>query len=131
GYTLSMFGNSFHSIALNLWVLQATGSAKLMSTIAITHMVMSMLFSSIAGTVADRVDRRKLMWITDIIRSLLILSIAFCIAIPGTPFILIIILTALTSCAGLFQSPAFHASLVDIVGKDKVQQATGVLNVAD
>ncbi len=47
------------------------------------------------------------------------------------PFILIIILTALTSCAGLFQSPAFHASLVDIVGKDKVQQATGVLNVAD
>ncbi|PEQ89448.1 MFS transporter, partial [Bacillus cereus] len=74
---------------------------------------------------------RKLMWITDIIRSLLILSIAFCIAIPGTPFILIIILTALTSCAGLFQSPAFHASLVDIVGKDKVQQATGVLNVAD
>ncbi|WP_257204928.1 MFS transporter, partial [Bacillus cereus] len=126
-----MFGNSFHSIALNLWVLQATGSAKLMSTIAITHMVMSMLFSSIAGTVADRVDRRKLMWITDIIRSLLILSIAFCIAIPGTPFILIIILTALTSCAGLFQSPAFHASLVDIVGKDKVQQATGVLNVAD
>ncbi|HDR4871929.1 TPA: MFS transporter [Bacillus cereus] len=131
GYTLSMFGNSFHSIALNLWVLQATGSAKLMSTIAITHMVMSMLFSSIAGTVADRVDRRKLMWITDIIRSLLILSIAFCIAIPGTPFILIIILTALTSCAGLFQSPAFHASLVDIVGKEKVQQATGVLNVAD
>lgn len=119
-----MFGNSFHSIALNLWVLQATGSAKLMSTIAITHMVMSMLFSSIAGTVADRVDRRKLMWITDIIRSLLILSIAFCIAIPGTSFILIIILTALTSCAGLFQSPAFHASLVDIVGKDKVQQAT-------
>lgn len=131
GNALSVFGSCFHSVALNLWVLQATGSAKLMSTIMITHMVISMLFGSIAGTVADRIDRKKLIWITDLIRSLLVFGIAVCISFTGTPFIIILILTALSAFAGLFHSPAFQASLTDIVGREKIQQATGALNIAD
>ncbi|SDZ37972.1 Predicted arabinose efflux permease, MFS family [Evansella caseinilytica] len=130
GYVLSIFGNSFHSIALNLWVLQTTGSAKLMSTIIVTHMTINILFGSIAGTVADRVERKKLMWGTDMVRSILVLGIAFCVAFQ-VPFIFILILTALTAFAGLFQAPAFQASLVDIVGREKVQQATGIINIAD
>jgi len=130
GYVLSILGNSFHSIALNLWVLQSTGSAKLMSIIIITHMVISIFFGSVAGTVADRVDRKRLIWISDMIRSVFVLGIALCIAFEA-PFSIIIILTALTAFAGLFQSPAFHASLVDIVGKEKVQQATSAINIAD
>lgn len=93
-------------------------------------MVISILFGSIAGTVADRVERKKLMWVADMIRSLLVLGIALCIAFKA-PFMFIILLTALTAFAGLFQSPAFQASLVDIVGKEKVQRATSAMNIAD
>src|SRR5690606_125122 len=94
-YSLSLLGNMFHSIALNLWVLQSTGSAKLMSAVLITHLVVNMLFSSIAGTVADRVNRRLLMWSSDLLRFVLVGIIALLIFLQTTSYGLVIAITAL------------------------------------
>ncbi|WP_372662032.1 MFS transporter [Cohnella sp.] len=131
GYSVSLLGNTFHSMALNLWIIQTTGSAKLMSTVLITHLLISMLFGSFAGTVADRMDRRTLMVIADVCRFFLVLGIVLLMVIPNTPFYLIILLTALIAFTSLFHAPSFQASLVDIVGKEQVYQAVGVLNIAD
>ena len=130
-YSLSLLGNTFHSIALNLWVLQTTGSAKLMSVVLITHLVISMLFGSFAGTIADRTDRRKLMWATDLIRFVLVAAIAVLIYLPNVPFIFIVILTGLVAFAGVLRTPAFQASLVDIVGKERLTGAVGAISIAD
>lgn len=130
-YTMSLFGNSFHSIALNLWVLMETGSARMMSVLLITNLLISALFGSIAGTVADRVNRRKLMMIIDLLRCVLVLGIALFVALPGTSFWAIVPLTGTVTFLGLFQSPAFNASLTTIVGKEHIQRATGLMNLAD
>ncbi|WP_419871281.1 MFS transporter [Candidatus Pristimantibacillus sp. PTI5] len=130
-YSLSLLGNTFHSIALNLWVLQTTGSAKLMSVVLITHLVISMLFGSFAGTVADRVDRRTLMWITDIIRFVLVAAIALLIFLPHIPFVFIVLLTGLVAFTGVFRTPAFQASLIEIVGKEQLTQAVGAISISD
>ncbi|WP_424767047.1 MFS transporter [Paenibacillus sp. sgz302251] len=130
-YSISLLGNTFHSIALNLWVLQSTGSAKLMSAVLITHLVISMLFGSFAGTVADRKDRRTLMWVTDIVRFILVAVIAILIYLPNVPFIYIILLTGLVAFAGVFRAPAFQASLVEIVGKEQLTQAVGAISISD
>lgn len=131
GYTLSIFGDCFHSIALNIWILQNTGSAKLMSAVMITSMVMSLIFGSVAGTIADRVDRRKLMWITDLISGVLVLGVAFTMILPNISFMVLLLLTALNSFVRLFQYPALQSSLTDIVGKANIQKATGAMGVAD
>ncbi|OMF37828.1 MFS transporter [Paenibacillus sp. FSL H8-0548] len=130
-YSLSLLGNTFHSIALNLWVLQTTGSAKLMSIVLITHLVISMLFGSFAGTIADRTDRRRLMWVTDIIRFVLVAAIAVLIYLPNVPFVFIVLLTGLVAFAGAFRSPAFQASLIEIVGKEQITQAVGAISISD
>ncbi|MFF2885677.1 MFS transporter [Paenibacillus sp. NPDC057967] len=130
-YSLSLLGNTFHSIALNLWVLQMTGSAKLMSLVLITHLVISMLFGSIAGTVADRVNRRRLMVATDLFRFIIVGGIALCMALPEIPFFLILLLTAIVALAGAFRGPAFQASLIEIVGKNGVSQAVAAISVSD
>lgn len=130
-YSLSLLGNTFHSIALNLWVLQTTGSAKLMSVVLITHLVISMLFGSFAGTIADRSDRRTLMWVTDLVRFVLVAAIAALIYLPGIPFIFIVILTGIVAFAGVLRTPAFQASLVDIVGKEQMTKAVGAISIAD
>lgn len=130
-YTLSLFGNSFHSIALNLWVLNKTGSAKMMTVILVTNLVINSLFGSIAGTIADRMNRRQIMLVSDLIRCGIVLTIALCIALPKTPFILIVFLTGLVTASGLFQSPAFQASLINIVGKEHIQRAVGLMNISD
>lgn len=130
-YSLSLLGNTFHSIALNLWVLQSTGSAKLMSAVLITHLVISMLFGSFAGTIADRADRRTLMWATDIVRFILVAAIAVLIYLPNVPFIYVVILTGLVAFAGVFRTPAFQASLIEIVGKEQLSKAVGAISISD
>jgi len=130
-YSLSLLGNTFHSIALNLWVLQTTGSAKLMSAVLITHLVVSMLFGSLAGTIADRANRRMLMWGSDLVRFVLVGLIALLIYLPGTSYTLIIVLTGLVALVGTFRTPAFQASLVEIVGKEQLTKAVGAIGISD
>lgn len=131
GYTLSTFGNCFHSVALSLWILQTTGSARYMSAIMLITIFTQLAFGALAGTVVDRMDRRKLMWMADLTRAALVLGIALCVWIPHVPIAVIFVLTALTSIGGLFQSPALHASIVDIVGVTNVQKAVGFINISD
>lgn len=130
-YSVSLLGNTFHSIALNLWVLQTTGSAKLMSAVLITHLVISMLFGPFAGTIADRTNRHTLMWVADLIRFALVAAIAVLVYLPDTPFPLILLLTGLVAFAGTFRTPAFQASLVEIVGKEQLTQAVGAISISD
>lgn len=130
-YSLSLLGNTFHSIALNLWVLQSSGSAKLMSAVLITHLVVNMLFSSLAGTVADRMNRRLLMWSSDFIRFILVGLIALLIFWQTTSYVTIIALTGLVAFIGSFRAPAFQASLVEIVGKEQIAKAVAAINISD
>jgi DHA3 family macrolide efflux protein-like MFS transporter len=130
-YSISLFGNTFHSIALNLWVLMMTGSAKMMAMIVVTNLLLSSLLGSIAGTYADRVNRRTIMLITDIISFGLVITIAIFISVPNTPFFLIVILTGLVTASALFQSPAYQASLMNVVGKEHIQKAVGLITLSE
>ncbi|MNZ58878.1 putative bacilysin exporter BacE [compost metagenome] len=130
-YSASVFGNTFHSIALNLWVLQTTGSAKMMAVIVITNLILSSLLGSIAGTYADRLNRRQIMLVTDLISFALVITIAFFLTLDVTPFFVVVILTGLVTASGLFKSPAYHASLINVVGKEHIQKAVGLVNLSE
>ncbi|MEW9699401.1 MFS transporter [Paenibacillus sp. SI8] len=130
-YCVSLLGDTFHSIALNLWVLQTTGSAKLMSIVLIIHLITNMLFGSFAGTVADRMNRRTLMLISDIGRCLWVGGIAWLMFTPGNHLPFIFVLTALSAFTGLFYTPSFQASLSVLVGKERIHQAISTISIAD
>ncbi|MFC5469452.1 MFS transporter [Cohnella suwonensis] len=130
-FCLSLLGNTFHGMALNLWVIQTTGSAKHMSALLVTHLAVGTLLGSFAGTVADRMNRRQLMIAADIVRVLLVAGVVVSISVPGTPFIVLIVLTALIAFASLFHSPSLQASLGGIVGQGRIHQAVGAMNIAD
>lgn len=131
GYGISVFGDCFNSIAISLWVLQTTGSAKSMAAVQICNMAVSFLFGSVAGTVADRLDRRKLMLASDVFRGVIALLIAVSLFSWNAPFPVLLLLLSLSMFSSLFQAPAFHASAVSIVGKEHIQQATGTIHLVD
>ncbi|XID92152.1 MFS transporter [Paenibacillaceae bacterium WGS1546] len=131
GNIVSVFGDCFNGIALSLWILQTTGSAKQMAAVLITHMTVTILFGSLAGTVADRLDRRRLMLTADLFRAAVMCVLAYTLFVGNAPFAVMIGLVALSAGASLLQSPAFHASIVQLVGRERLQQATGVIHLAD
>ncbi|WP_342421503.1 MFS transporter [Paenibacillus sp. FSL E2-0178] len=130
-FSISLFGNTFHNIALSLWVLQTTGSAKLVAVLTIINLLLSSLLGSIGGTFADRTNRRTIMLVTDLISCILVVSLALVLSLPSASFIIVALLTALTTASALFQSPAYQSSIITVVGKEHVQQAVGMLNLSE
>ncbi|OPG95572.1 MFS transporter [Chryseobacterium mucoviscidosis] len=131
GYGISVFGDCFNGIAISLWVLQTTGSAKSMAAVQVCNMVVSFLFGSFAGTFADRLDRRKLMLSSDLFRGAMAFIIAVSLFILHAPFPFVLLLLSLSMFSSLFQAPAFHASVTSLVGREHLQQATGTIHLVD
>src|SRR5713226_8990083 len=69
GALISLGGDWFLTVALLDLVLQLTGSATLASLMLLCQTLPIFFFTPIAGHVIDRVDRRKLMIVVDVIRT--------------------------------------------------------------
>ncbi|WP_413375535.1 MFS transporter [Paenibacillus taichungensis] len=131
GYGISVFGDCFNGIAISLWVLQTTGSAKSMAAVQVCNMVVSFLFGSFAGTFADRLDRRTLMLSSDLFRGAIAFIIAVSLFVLHAPFAIVLLMLSLSMFSSLFQAPAFHASVTSLVGREHLQQATGTIHLVD
>jgi DHA3 family macrolide efflux protein-like MFS transporter len=129
GHTISVLGDGFHSVALGYWVLKTTGSGTAMAAIMSLRLVIGILLGAVSGTVADRIDRRKLMIATDLVRVPLVGALALAVTLPGTPFLVILVLSGLISACGMFFGPAFQASLTNIVDRSNLAQASGTIQL--
>jgi MFS family permease len=69
GALISLGGDWFLTVALLDLVLQLTGSATLASLMLLCQSLPVFFFTPVAGHVVDRVDRRKLMIVVDVIRT--------------------------------------------------------------
>ena len=69
GSLVSLGGDWFLTVALLDLVLQLTGSATLASLMLLCQTLPIFLFTPIAGHTVDRVDRRKLMILVDVLRT--------------------------------------------------------------
>jgi len=59
-----MFGTSLTGFALGYWIYKETGSVSYYTLISVCTLLPNILISPIAGAVADRWDRRKIMIIS-------------------------------------------------------------------
>ena len=77
GIGVSFFGNWVYLIALNILVLDMTGSAAAVAGIYIVGPIARLLTNFWAGSIIDRVNKRKLMVLADVLRGSLILLVPF------------------------------------------------------
>lgn len=131
GHTLSILGDGFNSVALGLWVLQTTGSASAMAVIMTVRTLVAILLGPVAGTYVDRADRRKVMLLTDLARFLVVGLLALLVKAPGASLLPVVALSGLTAVFSQFFSPAFQASLANIVRKDDLARASGLLQMTN
>jgi len=87
----------------------------------IARLLPAVFLGPIAGVIADRLDRRKLMVAADIFRTALYISIP----IVHTYFWLYTAMI-LVECLTLFWSPAKEATVPNLVGKEKLESANQV-----
>ncbi|WP_449537692.1 MFS transporter [Ferdinandcohnia sp. Marseille-Q9671] len=69
GTGLSMLGDFIYIVAINLLVLEMTGSAAAVAGLWVVGPITSILVNGWSGSIIDRVNKRRIMIITDIIRA--------------------------------------------------------------
>ena len=119
GQGISLLGTWMQQIAMSWLIYRLTGSPFYLGLIGFTSQIPTFLFSSFAGVLADRHDRRRLL----ILIQALSMVQAFLLAILTlTNTILIwhiVLLSIFLGCMNAFDIPTRHSFVVDIVTNKK------------
>src|SRR5512142_3113597 len=73
---VSMVGSGMNSAAVAWYILQATHSEMALGTFAVLQTLPAMLMLPFTGVLIDREDRRRLVMMLDIVRAVIILTVA-------------------------------------------------------
>jgi len=118
---ISLGGDWFLTVALLDLVLQLTGSATLVSLMLLGQTLPIFLFTPHAGHVIDRMDRRKLMILVDVLRA----GACLLPLLARTPALLPFAYAGviLISIGSAYFEPASQAALPNIVAKEDLAAA--------
>jgi NRE family putative nickel resistance protein-like MFS transporter len=123
----SLAGSGVTSVALAAFAYQLAGrNATVVVGTALTLRILAfVLISPVAGVLADRVDRKRMLIVADVLRVLLLGAFPF-ITTVWQVYVLIFAINAVTA----FFTPTFEASLPDVVGQGLYTRAVALSRVA-
>ncbi|MFH8290202.1 MFS transporter [Streptomyces sp. NPDC018059] len=124
--TLSALGDSFSFVAIPLLVLHSTGSIVQMGLVTGLTGVASIVTGLFAGVIADRVDRRALLMVTDVARCLLYATIPL-VWLFATPMWLIYTVVPLAGGFAMLFRVAYVTVVPAIVEPDQITRANAHL----
>jgi MFS family permease len=123
GQLVSLIGTWMQSVAESWLVYRLTGSSAMLGVAAFASQAPVLLFATIGGAVADRVDRHRIIVITQILSMILPLTLA---VLTLTGSVKVWHVMALAACLGVvnaFDIPARQAFIVDMVGREDLMNA--------
>ena len=109
GQVVSEIGDHFNNIAVFSLVMQTTGSGLIVSGVMLARAVPAILAGPVAGVLLDRVDRRKIMIASDLLRAVVALGFIAAVHAPRTWLLL-----ALSGLL-MFASPFFTSGRAAIL----------------
>jgi MFS family permease len=125
GQVISQIGDSFTFLALLITVNRLTGSTASMGLMMISLTLPQLIFSFLAGVLVDRIDRKKIMVFSDLLRAVLVL--AFLTVRSADQVYVFYIVGFLVSTVSVFFWPAKTAMIPRIVeGEAKLLSANAL-----
>ncbi|MBS1820183.1 MAG: MFS transporter [Acidobacteria bacterium] len=124
GQTVSQLGDWFNSVAVFALLLDLTGSATAVAWMMIVQFLPMAVVGPIAGVIVDRVDRRRLMIATDLLRGILVLGLLL-VRTREQVWIAYVVMT-LTVTGSAFFEPARTATIPNVTSKDELMPANAL-----
>ena len=130
GELISSIGGGLTSFGLGVYVFQKTGSAAGMALVTLLGFLPTLLFTVLAGVLADRYDRRVLMMIGDGFSGLGILYIFLCMIRGGANLVQICIGVFISAIFSSLLDPSYRATITDLLSKEEFSKASGLVSLA-
>jgi MFS family permease len=130
GQALSGLGDAFATVAAPLLVLQATGSVERMGRFTATVSLAYVLSGLVAGSIVDRVDRRRLMVACDLGRAVVFAAVPLLWWLRGPSYHALLLAAAVCAFLGnIFQVAAITA-VANLVPREQLLAANGRMHGA-
>ena len=123
---VSFLGDSLGLVALMLHVAETTGQALAVAVLLLAGDFAPALLGPLTGTVADRLDRRRVMVGCELVQGALVVAIA--LWLPPLP--LLLVLVGLRAVAGQVFQPASRAAVPAVVAEPDLERANAAVGVA-
>jgi len=130
GQSISIFGSQVGYIALWWWVLDSTGSAAALASVAIATAITRFVAGPLAGTFIDRVDRRRLMLWMNILNGSLMLGVGAILFAGRLEVWHLYIACTASAAATLIHRAALLASIPTLVSKEQLTRANSLDQIA-
>ncbi len=120
GQSVSQIGDAFYYVTFMFMVKKITGSNALVGFVGALETLPYLLFSLYGGVIADRFDRRRLMLLSDLACTILLIAFGlYVIAAQGGPALATLLLVPfLLSMTRVFFMPAKSAAIPALVPPD-------------
>ena len=129
GACTSSIGTWMQSLAANWLVLALTGSATYLGFDAFLQQLPIMLFTLIGGVLADRLDRRRTLLMSQYVQTFTAAALAVLVYFGYVQIWHILTLSFLTGCAQAFGGPAYQSLIPSLVDKRDLTNAIALNSI--
>jgi MFS family permease len=124
GQIVSLLGDWFNLIASASLIAQLTGSGLAIGGLFVVRMLAPFLISPLAGVIADRYNRKRILILTDVVRATVVLGFLL-VRRPQDVWLLYTLTAVQLAISGVF-FPTRNAILPDIVNRSELGAANAL-----
>ena len=130
GHLISHAGDAIYAIALPWLMLEMTGSKSLTALVSMSAYLPALLFGLFAGVIVDHYNRKGIMIISDIMRSLLVAIIPLSLIFGFSSPLLIGLTTFFLSAFSTLFYPARDSLIPHIIHQDELPAANSAISIS-
>jgi len=124
GQVVSEIGDHFNNIAVFSLALATTHSGMVVTGVMLARAIPAVMAGPLAGVVLDRLDRKRIMIVSDLVRA--VVALGFILAISSRGSWLLYLLSALLMFASPFFTSGRSAILPTIASKEELHTANSL-----
>ena len=121
----TQIGGNMVIFGLTVVISKSTGSTTAVSALILTFLVPAVLFSAVAGVFVDRLDRRLVLIVTNVLRGIAFVAVFF----VGDNLIGIYLLNIFISTVTVFFAPAEAAMIPKLLPRRQLLSANGIFTL--
>jgi MFS family permease len=126
---ISVSGTWMQTVAQAWLVLHLTGSGVDLGIVVGLQFLPMLLFGPIGGLVADRMNKRRLLFVTQTCGGVLALALGTLVVSHAVQLWQVYVLAALLGVVNLFDNPARQTFMMEMVGRDDLPNAVSLNTV--
>jgi CRP-like cAMP-binding protein/predicted MFS family arabinose efflux permease len=127
GQLVSTIGDSLMSLAASIFIFRETGSALSVGLMLVATSAPSLLVGLVAGVYVDRMDRKRIMIVANLLQGVLVVLIPFLITVH---IAWLYIIVALISAIGQFFTPAQESVLPEVATDEELAAANSFMAIS-